>query len=191
MLRLPLKKRLLVTSMINKAELMDAAMGVGVHKVVLIDIEDVSFNPDFRNACVQNFCGMYGRCWMCPPDIGPVDELIASAKGYQYAMVIQTVFPLEDSYDLEGMLDSGKHHNNLIQILGDRLKGEPFLCLTAGACMVCDSCSKTEGIPCRFPDKATASLEAYGIDVSELARACKMNYINGRNTVTYFGAFLF
>jgi hypothetical protein len=35
------------------------------------------------------------------------------------------------------------------------------------------------------------SLEAYGINVSELAKAAGMNYINGQNTVTYFGAVLF
>lgn len=172
-------------------ELIDTAVSLGVQKASLISVEDISFEPDFRNACIQNFCGMYGRCWMCPPDVGEVDELIHRAKRYRYALVFQTIFPLEDSYDIEGMLDSGKRHNDLIQTLSDQMQGEHFLCLTAGACKVCDTCSKIEGIPCRFPEKATASLEAYGIDVSQLAKACGMNYINGINTVTYFGAFLF
>ncbi|HVI43123.1 MAG TPA: DUF2284 domain-containing protein [Anaerovoracaceae bacterium] len=172
-------------------ELIDAGMALGAKKAVLISVEDISFEPTFRDACKQNFCGMYGRCWMCPPDVGPVEELISMAQKYRYTLVFQTVFPLEDSYDIEGMLDAGKRHNNLIQTLSDQMKGESFLCLTGGACQVCVSCAKQEGIPCRFPEKATASLEAYGIDVSQLARVSGMNYINGANTVTYFGAFLF
>ena len=35
------------------------------------------------------------------------------------------------------------------------------------------------------------SLEAYGIHVSKLAETAGMKYINGQNTVTYFGAVLF
>lgn len=43
----------------------------------------------------------------------------------------------------------------------------------------------------RFPDRAMSSLEAYGVNVSELAVQCGMRYINGENTVTYFGAVFF
>jgi hypothetical protein len=35
------------------------------------------------------------------------------------------------------------------------------------------------------------SLEAYGVNVSKLAASAGMKYINGQNTVTYFGAVLF
>ncbi|RAQ30001.1 hypothetical protein DPQ25_00325 [Hydrogeniiclostridium mannosilyticum] len=39
--------------------------------------------------------------------------------------------------------------------------------------------------------KAFPSLEAYGVFVSKLAQACGMRYINGANTVTYFGVVLY
>jgi hypothetical protein len=35
------------------------------------------------------------------------------------------------------------------------------------------------------------SLEAYGVNVSGLASVAGMKYINGQDTVTYFGAVLF
>ena len=41
---------------------------------------------------------------------------------------------------------------------------------------------------CVSPDDAIASLEAHGIFVSNLAQSSDMKYINGKNTVTYFGA---
>ena len=65
------------------------------------------------------------------------------------------------------------------------------LYLTAGACGVCKTCAKQEALPCRFPDRATSSLEAYGIHVSRLAESAGMRYINGVNTVTYFAAIFF
>jgi hypothetical protein len=63
--------------------------------------------------------------------------------------------------------------------------------LRAGGCGVCEVCAKRTGEPCRFPEKAMPSLEAYCVNVSELARAAGMKYVNGQNTVTYFGAVLF
>ena len=39
--------------------------------------------------------------------------------------------------------------------------------------------------------KKVLELEAYGINVSKLAEVAGMNYINGKDTVTYFGAILF
>ena len=68
---------------------------------------------------------------------------------------------------------------------------ERVLHLGSGGCGVCKVCGKVDGTPCRFTDLATASLEAYGINVSALAKAGGMKYINGQNTVTYFGAVLF
>ena len=66
-----------------------------------------------------------------------------------------------------------------------------YLLLTAGGCSLCPVCAKAENQPCRFPDRAISSLEAYCIQVSRLAAACGMPYHSGENTITNFGAFLF
>ena len=63
--------------------------------------------------------------------------------------------------------------------------------LGSGGCGVCETCAKRIGESCRFPKLAMPSLEAYGINVSALAKASGMKYINGQDTVTYFGAVLF
>ena len=64
------------------------------------------------------------------------------------------------------------------------------LVLGCGACRVCPRCAKLSEAPCRNPNLATPSLESHGINVSALAESCGMRYINGENTVTYFGAVL-
>ena len=172
-------------------QLVQMAIKNGACKAAVIEVKKVPFSTEFRAACEANACGVYGRCWMCPPDIGPIDQLIAKASGYQQVLVYQTVSDLEDSFDFEGMQEAGNRHNKLSMALQERLAGEEVLHLGAGGCRVCERCAKLDNEPCRAPDKALSSLEAYGINVSRLAPAAGMNYINGQNTVTYFGAVFF
>ena len=165
------------------------ATGAGV---ALVD--QISFQREFRAACKQNGCGKYGTCWMCPPDVGDIDEMIAQAKTYKYALVFQSVAPLEDSFDIEGMEAAAIKHNALVRVLAEQLGDilDNPLKLGAGACHVCARCAKMDGgRSCVHPNQATASLEAYGIAVSALAEISGLAYINGSNTVTYFGGFLF
>lgn len=171
--------------------LTQAILDLGAYKVGTVQVEDIDFEPDFRKMCESNACGMYGRSWMCPPDIGPVDELIARAKTYRWAVVFQTVDELEDSYDFEGMMAAGEKMNHLTAAVRKKLDDMGVarrLLLGAGGCRLCQVCAKQKGEPCRFPDQALSSLEAYGINVSVLAPQAGMKYINGKDTVTYFGA---
>lgn len=170
------------------------ALALGANRAAVIPAKAIPVNADFRKLCESNQCGMYGKCWTCPPDIGDVDLLIAQLRTYQNALVYQQVSPLEDSFDLEGMQMAKKTHRQLAQQLQevfDRSTVKDCLHLGAGGCGICPVCTRTEGKPCRFPDRAIVSLEAYGVDVSQLAKAAGMNYVNGPNTVTYFGMVLF
>ena len=63
--------------------------------------------------------------------------------------------------------------------------------LGAGGCGICRACARREDLPCRHPELAVASLEGYGVNVSALAASAGMKYVNGQNTVTYFGAVFF
>ena len=62
--------------------------------------------------------------------------------------------------------------------------------LGAGACGGCNTCARVSGEPCRHPGRAVVSLEAAGVDVVELAKKSGLKYLNGSNTVTYFGLML-
>lgn len=153
---------------------------------------EIRFDPSFRVACESNACGFYGACWMCPPDVGDMQALIALARSYAHALVFQTVHSIEDSYDIEGMSRASKAHNHLIVRLRRALLREGVMCLAlgAGACGGCGECAKKRGEACRHPERAVIPLEAAGIDVVALAKTTGLPYINGKNTVTYFGALL-
>lgn len=178
----------------DEQKLVELAIKLGAYKATVVPVEKIHFDRSFRSLCESNACGNYGKCWMCPPDAGDIDQLMAKAKTFQKALVYQTVGALEDSYDIEGMLEAGRQQNKLAQNVSDALASLPFaktLHLGAGGCRVCPVCAKRTGEPCRYPERAMASLETYGVAVSELAETCGMKYINGQNTVTYFGAFFY
>ena len=197
--------------------LREEALALGAFRAELVRVEDISPDVSFRSLCASNACGNYGKNYMCPPDVGSIEELMQELRTYETALVYQTVGLLEDSYDFEGMMEAGNRHNELAQKLrsfagkeleqrkcarGNRTEegcdqkgagqgsGIRLLHLGAGGCRVCTTCGKRSGEPCLFPEKAIGSLEAYGVNVSLLARTAGMRYINGQNTVTYFGAIL-
>ena len=173
-------------------KVVEVAKTMGFNNVSTIKVMDIKTDEGFHTMCKQNACGNYGRCYTCPPDVGVYNNLVTYLKEFDTAVVYQTISPLEDSYDYEGMMEAGKKTSDLAKKLHIEVEAiceGHFLHLGAGGCRLCAKCGKIDNIPCRFPKQATASLEAYGIDVTTLSKLAGMNYINGQDTVTYFGAF--
>ena len=95
---------------------------------------------------------------------------------------------------IEGMFAAGRNHAQLsqrLQKLTASILPNDCLHLTCGGCHLCESCTKAEGKPCRMPEKALPSLEGYCVDVYNTTKDTPLKYINGQNTVTYFGMILF
>ncbi len=175
-------------------KLVDAVLAGGAKKAAVIDQKQIVLSAEFRKICESNQCGGYGQCWMCPPYLGPIDELMEQVRRYPQAVLYQTIYPLEDSYDIEGMFEAGASHAQVSQKIQKNVKAllkESFLHLTCGGCHLCETCAKRTDEPCRFPEKALASLEGYGIDVYSTTKDTPLKYINGQDTVTYFGMILF
>ena len=99
--------------------LIQAALDCGADKAVLIEQDAIVTDPVFRSLCEANRCGVYGRCWMCPPAVGPVDELIARLRSYPHALFYQSITHLEDSFDIEGMQAGKQFFNGIGQKLLD------------------------------------------------------------------------
>lgn len=167
-------------------------LALGAVRAEILPADRIEYDLSFREICKTNACGKYGRSWMCPPHAGEAEALIAEAQGYSTGLVYQTVGELEDSFDIEGMLDAGERHNQMaMQFQREILKLDAHcLHLGAGACQICTRCTVLDQQPCRFPDLAIRSLEAYCINVSKLAEAAHLPYHNGADTVTYFGLLL-
>ena len=167
----------------------------GACKAELINVSDLVLLPELREFCEQNACGAYGKNYTCPPHIGEINDLIEKLKTYNKAVIWQNIYPLEDSFDYEGMMDAKKDHDIQTREVADKIYTEPgmtrTLILGAGGCTLCESCAANDDTPCKNPSKALSSLEAYGINVSKIENITNMKYINGQDTVTYFSGVFF
>ncbi len=177
----------------SENDLIKTCIKAGAYKAGVVTTDKIPFDENLRSYCEVNHCGNYGKNYACPPSVGEGKKLIAKAKKYKKALVFQTVTQIEDSFDLEGMKEAELRHSKISAKINQYIQKhfDDYVQLTAGKCSVCPVCAQIERKPCRFPDKAISSLEAYCMNVSDLAKLCSMNYINGKDTVTYFGAFLF
>lgn len=155
-----------------------------------VPVSALIFEKEVREACEKNYCGSYGRCWTCPPNVGELETIKEKLSAYSSAFIFTTKHALEDSFDYEGMKTAHIRHDEITRKITDVCAENNALILGAGRCSICAECTCPDA-PCRFPDRAIISLEACGINVMALSKTAGINYINGANTVTYFTAVLF
>ena len=174
-------------------QLLRLALDNGAAKAAVIPQSAVVLSASFFDICKANQCGNFGKCWMCPPDVGPIEELMARVRAYPRGLLYQTIAPLEDSFDIEGMAAAGKAHAKVSQNIETAARAAGLadhFHLSAGGCRLCPRCAKVDDLPCRHPDRALPPMEGAGIDVYRTTKSTDLKYINGPNTVTYFGLLL-
>lgn len=173
------------------AELKEYIKGFGFYDCGVVDTGEVKFRQEIRKMCEVNTCRMYGTTWACPPAVGTVEECRDRVQSYEKMLVLSGRYELEDSFDFEGMQEGARKFREASRALNEHLrtKGLKYILLSNEGCDLCAKCTYPDA-PCRFPERATGSLEGYGIFVSELANQAGVKYNNGPNTVTYFGALI-
>jgi predicted metal-binding protein len=161
----------------------------------ILDTANIQFHEDFRKACERNFCKKFDTNWMGPPAIGPIVELTKRAVGYRHGMLFQTIHPVASNFDMKGWFEAAKIHEGVFRLLLARIRKEypteEILPLNAGCCQLCPRCAYLDHEPCRNPDQAVSSVEAYGMNVIALQKSAGLPYNNGKNAVTYVGLILF
>lgn len=175
--------------------LIDDILKFNVVRAAMVDPTKIRYSAEFRRLCEQNKCGHYGKNWMCPPAVGPYEDLRAKASRYKEGLAFQTVHQFSHSCDWKALRKAFKTHDEslkkIIKYFQDRYSIEEMLPLGAGPCSYCEKCACRDGEKCRFPDHAVASLESYGIDVGALMNLCAMPYRFEKHTATLVGAVLF
>ena len=81
---------------------------------------------------------------------------IHGIRKYEKGLLYQIISPLEDSFDLEGMVEAKKRLTGVSQRILDAFRPDPAgstLHLAGGACGLCEKCGKETGEPCRHPDR--------------------------------------
>ncbi len=176
--------------MMDEKWLVEQALAAGFADAAVMDTKDLVFVPSFRPLCAENVCGKYGANYACPPDCGSVEEMRARVLGWRRALVMQTMWDIDDSLDESQTKPAKSRHNRMTCALRETLE-EPVLMIGAGGCDLCAPCAITAGEPCRFPDKRFSCLSAYCIFVREMAGACGMDYDCGPGVTAFFSVFCF
>lgn len=176
-----------------ETKLVELAKDCGASGAGNVPMADIAFHTAFRTDCEKNTCGHYGQSWTCPPAVGPIQELISQAKSYEAACVVCSVGKVERGRGSGFIEKLDRQHYDMTRRFAREASSfvSRLLPLGAGYCMGCPRCAKLDNEPCRQPDEAMASLEAYGIAVTPLAKSAGLAYNAGRGTLTFFGALLY
>ena len=112
-------------------------------------------------------------------------------NSYGQGLLVQTVGHMTKAIDSKCYRETEQRHNAAVASLWEAIKDHSpqALCLGAGGCRVCGKCAYPE--PCRFPEKATSSMEAYGLFVTQVCKDAGITYHHGEKTITYTACILF
>lgn len=123
-------------------------------------------------------CKNYDRRWSCSHhDFYPIDFL----NRYSDVRLIELLIK-PDKKALKGLVCEDysvpDEINEMIKIEKKRLtkymrreekQVHDSVYLFAGACEICEYCTREDGLPCRYPDRMRYSIESLGIDLSKIS----------------------
>ncbi len=167
------------------------ALSLGFTHAAPLDISTLQPRQDVRDQCSADKCGAYGKNWTCPPHCGTLSQCAEKMGSYRRGILLQTVGQMRKLIDTKAYRETEQRHlEQFHRLLREMKKAYPqALGLGSGGCRVCASCAWPE--PCRFPQEACASMEGYGLFVTQVCRDNGCQYHYGEKTITYTACILF
>lgn len=175
----------------NMETIRKLALETGFDAAAFIDPKLLTARDDVRAMCAADKCGAYGKNWTCPPACGTVAECQQRMHGYTHGILLQSIGHLSKAIDSRCYRETERRHIQNFYTFAEAVRSHypNALCLGAGGCRVCKQCAYPE--PCRFPDKAMASMEGYGLFVTQVCRDAGLPYHYGEQTITFTACILF
>lgn len=172
-------------------QMIKRALDCGFTQATELKTEYLEFMPAVRDMCAADKCHAYGKSWACPPACGSLQEISEKASKYEKGLLVQTTGQMEDEFDYESIQEiEMRHEQSFLALLEDLKKDfSTMLPMGAGTCQICPQCTYPN-TPCRFPDKAFPSMEAYGLFVSQICERANLPYYYGPLTMTFTACFL-
>ena len=167
------------------------AIDIGFDHAGLLDPATLELRSEVRDMCSSDRCRNYGRSWVCPPACSTLEEGRAEIGKYSSGILVQTTAFTEDDFDYETMQRAGELQQERITKLRHMLRENfpQILALGSGGCRLCGKCTYPDE-PCRNPELAIPSMEAYGLWVSDVCRKNDIPYNYGAGSITYTACFL-
>ena len=177
--------------MFDKEKLAALAKECGFTHFAPLDVSTLEFMQEVRDMCNAEQCRNYNASWSCPPACASLEEMRGLVKKYASGILVQTVGELEDSYDWEGIMDTGARQKESFARMRAEIEKEcgDVLAMGAGTCKLCETCSYPDS-PCRYPEKMEVSMEACGLFVSKVCTDNGLAYNYGPNKIAFTSCFL-
>ncbi|MEG1619712.1 MAG: DUF2284 domain-containing protein [Eubacterium sp.] len=178
--------------MIKKEKIVQIAKEYGFFTVSSLDVKTVISNIEVRKMCEANKCHKYNENWTCPPACGTLEECQSKINTYENGILLQTVGDIEDSFDFEAMEELESIHKKRFSSFVEAFRklNPNILPLNVGCCTNCEICTYPDEA-CRMPEKAYASLEGFGLLVSELCQKNGAKYYYGSDKMAYTACVLY
>ena len=172
-------------------EWIEKALNMGFSTAVPLNVAALQPRADVRAMCAEDKCHAYGKNWTCPPHCGTLEDCAKHMSAFSLGILLQTVGATQKTVDTRAYRETERRHLQQFYALSAAVKSHHpnALCLGSGGCRICEACAYPE--PCRFPDKACASMEAYGLFVTDVCRDNGLAYHHGEKTITYTACILF
>ena len=173
--------------------MIDLALEENFAGAVIVDTKDIAFEPVFRQCCEENLCGQYGCNYCCPPYCGTTEEMEQKVKAHKKALVLQTIWEIQDITDNAAIKPAKKAHNAAQLRLAKKIRegGGPGILVGASGCALCSPCHMKAGEPCPHPDERYSCMAAYCVFVQKLAEHCGIEYDCGPGLLAFFGMYVF
>ena len=121
-------------------------------------------------------CPYYGNVWSCPPGVpDPCEYLRPYSRAVFVCVKVIYDEALRARVDSSAMAEEVRDRSyeeikkTLLLTLVEYEKFNPgSVSLCAGRCYLCPVCARTEGKPCRFPDKLRYSITSFGFDFAKI-----------------------
>ena len=167
------------------------AGSLGFSHAAPMDPGKLTCREDVRSMCAADKCGAYGKNWTCPPHCGTPDECQEKMRSFRRGILVQTVGTMQKTIDSRAYRETEQRHLQQFYALCEAVRTQHpgALCLGSGGCRICKKCAFPES--CLFPEKACASMEGYGLFVTQVCRDNNLAYHHGEKTVTYTACVLF
>ncbi len=176
----------------NMEHLLSQLNTLPLYYYTVFDPKKLEFSQRIRHICKQE-CPMYGKTWACPPAVGEVEECKGKCLSYSHCLLIGTVQEVNDITDIAETLATRPEHEKLSEQVRALLRQQgvdPYI-LSTEACAICESCTVTEGKPCRFPEKMHPCIESHGINIIPTLEENGLSFQYGENIVTWYSLFFF
>ena len=171
--------------------LLDLGRLYGFDHVGELNVPALEFDSRVREMCAADRCHLYGRCWTCPPHCGTLEESKERAGRYRRGILLQSTGRMADDFDYEAIEATLKRQQrqfaNLVSVV--RRQYPDCLPMSSGGCPLCRDCTCPDA-PCRFPERAIPSMEAYGLLVSKVCLDSGAGYNYGPRTITFTACIL-